>query len=43
MKITLDTNTGDVKVGGKLFDELEDYKKNLPKHICVIFLRKIRS
>ena len=27
MKITLDTNTGDVKVGGKLFDELEDYKK----------------
>lgn len=27
MKITLDTNTGDVKVGGKLFDELENYKK----------------
>lgn len=40
MKITLDTNTGDVKVGGKLFDELENYKKESAETYMRNFLKE---
>ena len=40
MKITLDTNTGDVKVGGKLFDELENYKKDSAEIYMRNFLKE---
>ena len=39
-KITLDTNTGDVKVGGKLFDELENYKKESAETYMRNFLKE---
>ena len=40
MKITLDTNTGNVKVGGKLFDELENYKKESAETYMRNFLKE---
>ena len=40
MKITLDTNTKELKVGGKLFDELDNYKKDSVETIIRSFLRE---
>ena len=40
MKITIDTKTGEVKSGSKLFNELDETKKNIAKSFIRDFLRK---